>query len=188
MDVILPHVFAVRDRAARNPILQISQRAQRKSGNLAVYSRASLRAHLFQPDDGSPEVLIVSRRHALAKTYPMVVVGIVEPGDVVDLSRGEWLNHPAKTAGAMSNEHVLASWRGAFSYIEEDPGTGQLGLRRPQLGALHAIQAHWAISEAPATIVMPTGTGKTETMLAVLVTEPCAKADARAGTPGRRAW
>jgi len=45
---------------------------------------------------------------------------------------------------------------------------GSEGLRPPQLGALHAIGAHWSLSTQPATIVMPTGTGKTEAMLAVL--------------------
>src|SRR5690606_31530839 len=43
------------------------------------------------------------------------------------------------------------------------------GLRRPQIGALYTALAHWSVSEEPATIVMPTGTGKTETMLALLV-------------------
>lgn len=41
------------------------------------------------------------------------------------------------------------------------------GLRRPQIGALHAALAHATRSTEPATIVMPTGTGKTETMLAL---------------------
>ncbi|NEJ11118.1 DEAD/DEAH box helicase, partial [Rhizobium leguminosarum] len=41
------------------------------------------------------------------------------------------------------------------------------GLRRPQIGALHAALAHATRSTDPATIVMPTGTGKTETMLAL---------------------
>ena len=47
-------------------------------------------------------------------------------------------------------------------------GVTQPGLRPPQLGALHAALAHWSVSTKPATIVMPTGTGKTETMLALL--------------------
>jgi superfamily II DNA or RNA helicase len=38
---------------------------------------------------------------------------------------------------------------------------------------MHAIHAHWSVSEAAATIVMPTGTGKTETMLSILVTVGC---------------
>ncbi|MER9373662.1 DEAD/DEAH box helicase family protein [Mesorhizobium sp. M0491] len=42
------------------------------------------------------------------------------------------------------------------------------GLRSPQIGALHAIGAHWSLSTATATVIMPTGTGKTETMLSTL--------------------
>ncbi len=42
------------------------------------------------------------------------------------------------------------------------------GLRPPQLGALFAVGSHWSVSTQPATVIMPTGTGKTETMLAVL--------------------
>ena len=44
----------------------------------------------------------------------------------------------------------------------------QEGLRPPQIGALHSIGAHWSLHQHAATIVMPTGTGKTETMLATL--------------------
>lgn len=43
-------------------------------------------------------------------------------------------------------------------------------LRRPQLGALHSALGYWTSGLAdPGVIVMPTGTGKTETMLALLV-------------------
>jgi superfamily II DNA or RNA helicase len=48
-----------------------------------------------------------------------------------------------------------------------DGQPAQPGLRRPQIGALHAALAHATRSTDPATIVMPTGTGKTETMLAL---------------------
>lgn len=67
---------------------------------------------------------------------------------------------------------VLQSWRDQFFFREEEileDGTISPGLRGPQLGALHAVLAHWNVSEATATVVMPTGTGKTETMLALLV-------------------
>jgi superfamily II DNA or RNA helicase len=43
------------------------------------------------------------------------------------------------------------------------------GLRPPQIGALHATLGHWTVSDEAATIVMPTGTGKTETMLSLLI-------------------
>ncbi|HGH3332452.1 TPA: DEAD/DEAH box helicase, partial [Acinetobacter baumannii] len=34
-----------------------------------------------------------------------------------------------------------------------------------QIGALYSLIAHWTLSKEPATVVLPTGTGKTETML-----------------------
>jgi len=69
-------------------------------------------------------------------------------------------------------ERVRRSWAGAFKFVEEirdaDGKIIRPGLRPPQLGALHAALAHWSVSTKPATIVMPTGTGKTETMLALM--------------------
>ena len=58
----------------------------------------------------------------------------------------------------------------------EDAARDVKGLRGPQIGAVHAVHAHWTVSDAPATIVMPTGTGKTETMLSVLVSARCSRA------------
>lgn len=37
----------------------------------------------------------------------------------------------------------------------------QPGLRRSQIGALHAISAHFTLFERPAVVVLPTGAGKT---------------------------
>jgi superfamily II DNA or RNA helicase/ribosomal protein S18 acetylase RimI-like enzyme len=46
--------------------------------------------------------------------------------------------------------------------VEED---GQRGLRRAQLGAVHAIGKHFSLSNEPAIIVMPTGSGKTAVLM-----------------------
>lgn len=62
---------------------------------------------------------------------------------------------------------VLQSFEGAIGFRSPDePGA----LRRPQIGALHAVVGYWtsALPE-PGVVVMPTGTGKTETMIAVMV-------------------
>lgn len=64
---------------------------------------------------------------------------------------------------------IVQSWEGKFTFAQENPDLGKEGLRRPQIGALYAVLAHWSTTDADATIVMPTGTGKTETMLALLV-------------------
>jgi len=81
----------------------------------------------------------------------------------------------------------LESWIGAFSYVQEDPPRQIVGLRNPQLGALHAIHAHWSVTDATATIVMPTGTDKTEVMLSILVSRLCPRLLVVAPTDALRA-
>lgn len=67
-------------------------------------------------------------------------------------------------------EVVLTSYPTRFSFTEEDPATSTPGLRAPQIGALHAVLAHWTTGRTNAVnVVMPTGTGKTETMVSLLV-------------------
>lgn len=44
-------------------------------------------------------------------------------------------------------------------------------LRNPQKGVLFALKSFYTIDNKEATIVMPTGTGKTETMLVYIVSE-----------------
>ena len=61
------------------------------------------------------------------------------------------------------------SWKGQVKLVEgreESPG-----LRPPQVGAVYGVLSHWKSSDGAATVVMPTGTGKTETMLTLLVHE-----------------
>jgi len=74
---------------------------------------------------------------------------------------------PSRLARSTPSD-VLKSYRGALTFNEASPETR--GLRSPQLGAVHAVLGYWTTNRAtPATVVMPTGTGKTETMLALLV-------------------
>ena len=70
---------------------------------------------------------------------------------------------------------VKKSWTESFTYKQENETNDRKGLRIPQLGALFAIKAHWSTSRESATIVMPTGTGKTETMISAIISESCDK-------------
>lgn len=81
-----------------------------------------------------------------------------------------WLQYPGLDT-LLSRNEVAASWLGEFTFKEDKPELGQAGLRLPQIGALHAISAHLSTDKElePATVVLPTGTGKTETMLATMV-------------------
>lgn len=74
-----------------------------------------------------------------------------------------------------TSEQIIRSWRNRVNYVVEDLEKNQQGLRAAQLGAVFAIRAHWTVSDLPATIVMPTGTGKTETMITAIVAEQCRK-------------
>ncbi len=65
---------------------------------------------------------------------------------------------------------IRQTWVNSINYKLGDKNTGQPGLRLPQLGALHSVLGYWTTGTMqPATVVMPTGTGKTETMIALLV-------------------
>lgn len=71
---------------------------------------------------------------------------------------------------AQYSKSIPNDWANNFRYKAEAKkvlSSSDYGIRPPQLGALHAVGAHWSINLNPATLVMPTGTGKTETMLAV---------------------
>jgi superfamily II DNA or RNA helicase len=74
-------------------------------------------------------------------------------------------------------EEVHKSWLAGIAYNSELTDNGgrvvRVGLRKPQIGALHAIASHWTLSDEPAMVVMPTGTGKTEVMIAAAVGCSC---------------
>ena len=66
-----------------------------------------------------------------------------------------------------SAEKICNSWKTDIHKEDEKRN----GLRLPQFGALASICAHWTVSNDAATIVMPTGTGKTETMISTIVSQ-----------------
>ncbi|MFI1518603.1 DEAD/DEAH box helicase [Kitasatospora cineracea] len=67
----------------------------------------------------------------------------------------------------LAPEVVLGSFVDGIGFRSH---TEEHALRRPQVGALHSVMGYWAsgVTE-PGIVVMPTGTGKTETMLALMV-------------------
>ena len=90
---------------------------------------------------------------------------------------GRWILPNARKAEVPASgapESVAASWAGKLSLLAEVYEGDQLktpGFRPPQLGAIYAVKAHWSVSKQAATLVLPTGTGKTDIMAALLVSE-----------------
>ncbi|MDD2900801.1 MAG: DEAD/DEAH box helicase family protein [Syntrophales bacterium] len=80
-------------------------------------------------------------------------------------NRISWVGDLSPTTPAEARQ----SWAYSFSFVLEE--NDRPGLRLPQLGAVHGVLGYWTTgSTQPASVVMPTGTGKTETMIALLVT------------------
>ena len=177
MLLITPYVLGMNDSPQGNLLRQIAERGGTHEGTLSTFSRDRLRGWLFQPADGASAILIVPAKtkvSGIPSSYTKVLRADVADATALqlDLASAEWLRHP-RIGSASAHDVVLDSWRGAFTYAHEDLERGVVGLRPPQIGALHAVHAHWSVSDAPATIVMPTGTGKTETMLSVIVSAVC---------------
>lgn len=95
-------------------------------------------------------------------------------GNVLELQASSFRD-TASELPAIANVHanVRGSWVSGIRYrrevVDADGNVTQPGLRVPQIGALHAIAAHWTLGKEPAIVVMPTGTGKTEVMIAATV-------------------
>lgn len=74
---------------------------------------------------------------------------------------------------SLTPNKIAESWKGLFRFKKE--ADEHQGLRSPQIGALHALLSHTEDGDESAIVVMPTGTGKTETMLAFLIANTCQK-------------
>ncbi|WP_245173443.1 DEAD/DEAH box helicase [Streptomyces aureus] len=96
-------------------------------------------------------------RTASAAADELTAVLADGPGRSVD-----WQGSHAHTP-----QTVVESFRNAIAFRPHDEPHS---LRRPQVGALHAVMGYWNSGLGdPGIVVMPTGTGKTETMMALLV-------------------
>lgn len=82
-----------------------------------------------------------------------------------------FIAHAPKGSDWDSVDNVLSSWIANRFSFPESKSEGEVGFRSAQLGAVFAIKSHWTVSTSAATVVMPTGTGKTEVMIATVVSE-----------------
>lgn len=181
MQVKLPAVMAVNEKTRLCFIRQLIAPSRSVDCMAVRYTVDKDTGYVLTGSDDQPLAYVFAKKpksSTLAPNAPVLVVGsqALDAADV-DLSDASWVSHPYRE-GSPSDIKQLAvaarnSWRGAFNFVEEDLTNGIVGLRKPQVGALHAIHAHWSTSDETATIVMPTGTGKTETMLSTLTSVCC---------------
>lgn len=176
----LPPVYAVDERQGNNSIQHIIEPGYVIEAQLAGYKSPQVSGQLILSHDGGTEILVVEKPVSSSDGFSFVIQAkrtTSLAGEETDLSSAKWLKHSKLNKDIVSHElrlkQVLDSWDDSFRYVAENPAKGRKGLRAPQLAALHAIHKHWWESREAATIVMPTGTGKTETMLAAIVSVAC---------------
>jgi len=174
--VKLPAVYKIEKVVNKQKIWQLAELGQTVEGTLPAFSNNRIRGRLLVPADTGPEVLIVSKKSTEYGGHKYVIKTIDTLDDsVINLADAQWLEHPSIQTQP-DVQSVLTSWKDAFHYRSGSPITeDSIALRDPQLGAVHAVLAHWSQSNDLATIVMPTGTGKTDTMISIMVSAVCEK-------------
>lgn len=155
-----------------------------RSGGRAVPEEPNSRIHVTR-DDASPPILLLTNAAQPSPdwTHAIRLRGLEfdhTTATTLDLTEAHWVKHPEEPAQLCeladyerNAAEVRTSWIDAFTYKREDVERNLEGLRPPQIGAIHAVQAHWTVHTEPATVVLPTGDGKTEAMLSLLVAERC---------------
>lgn len=179
VSITLPERYFLRGRIAGNVVRQLG--APRTERKLALdYNTKGF----FSDVAERPSVALLRRGLKPPRTHDQIVridevVPISSLDEVLSRPSVRWQKPAAREPAEMTLEEfaelhkaIRSTWIDALSLREEqyeDDRPVVSGFRPPQIGAIHAIKAHWVVSDAPATLVMPTGTGKTETMLGIFV-------------------
>lgn len=178
--IYLPAQFSIDAKVHNNRVRQLLRPAFTGEATVTPYSTGASYPQLVTRDDGS-RIIVASGKATPPETAEEFLRvpddGLLTKAEMLT-SKAQWLKPaaiPADSDGLAEwrgrGDAVRSSWKGDFSFREECYEGGRIveeGLRGPQIGALHATLAHWKVTNDPGTVVMPTGTGKTETMLAVL--------------------
>lgn len=187
MKIWLPRVYRINQHQGGSTIRQLDALGSVLDGSIADYHAPKLRGKVVLPEsEGIDRILLVEKDVPSTTDFARVIradlTALNLTGTDIDLTSFDWLKHPDSDTVPRSRANqskllrdVIASWGGAFLYVTENLERNIKGLRPPQIGAIHAVHSHWTVSTETATVVMPTGTGKTETMLSILVSVPCSK-------------
>lgn len=182
IELLLPARLAVDGKVLGSPVRQLAVPAKRVRCRLRPFAIRRVNGHETTLESGEILKIISAKTTTpLEADLILLVPGATEPERIaaaLELGEGRWMNVPPTSIDTLDCsarserlKAVSASWIDAIHLREgraaADGQPAQPGLRRPQVGALHAALAHATRSTDPATIVMPTGTGKTETMLAL---------------------
>jgi superfamily II DNA or RNA helicase len=180
--IYLPAQYAARATVSGSEIRQLRRRAVHETMSVLPFVANGRAVGEVVIRRTGARTLVVARSRDIPAALPagvdevLIVPARRAPSEVGDVTRGVRWSSPAPTDATSAEWGSLApsaraSWDGRVSLREEvrdGDRTVRGGLRAPQLGAIYAALAHWTTTAELATVVMPTGTGKTETMLSLL--------------------
>jgi len=166
----LPELIIDNRKIGKNRVVQFAQTEEVVEVDIYSYKSTS-----FLLRDKNGREFFLKLPHSNAKTKIRNVLRAKDINNIKELNESSeliWESHILRNATKKPKE-IRESWNNLFYFKEEDEK--HPGLRRPQLGAIHSIASHWSVKKNCGTIVMPTGTGKTETMLSILIYRQCEK-------------
>ena len=173
-----PPIYSINTPILDNLVQQIIQPGYNIKVKFELLDAEDEKRFLIIPQDDSGPVLAITDENNIPDGYEKIV--LLDSALPFPNPAKKWIRHPYQQRSPDSIdgidlnkyiEAIVSSWKGCFLFKEENGA--ETGLRPPQIGAVHAMLAHWSVSDQAATIVMPTGTGKTETMLSILVANSC---------------
>lgn len=185
MKVKIPERVSIAGRLHENYSKHILSAACVSEFEIVEFSSARIKGFRAKTPNGFTFAIVDKKTTSTLECAGVLLVPDAGSPDAIERGladgSGKWI-HPLPQKPLQSTlpqtsliqTAIRTSWKGKFHLrAEEFDGETlvQSGLRPPQVGAIHAVKAHWSVSSAPATLVMPTGTGKTETMLSLMVSE-----------------
>lgn len=157
-------------------ITRLVSRAMEVGAGFEPYRSRGPRCRRLKATTESGETLIIEFA-SFDEQYEPAVDGVIRArgpvieGQLLGLDHGRFREEQRELSAVSEYRDLTRDhWIEGITYkIERVNGSGDIvhsGLRNPQAGALHAIASHWTLGSEPAVVVMPTGTGKTEVMIA----------------------
>lgn len=170
-NIIIPERLAWRADVVAGVVEQLEVASITVSGEYSILGSGADRRGLFTTLQGEEFIISCAPlpdQHGLSRCLLAPKTHIIDPIKLFSPAGNlDWWptppNQPIQTP-----QQIRSINRKLFRFAQENLLYEERGLRSPQIGALHAVLGHWSVSTDPVTVVMPTGTGKTETMLTLL--------------------
>jgi len=168
----IPDYWVENGFKAGNIVKQLGFREREIDGVITVIQKGRIRIRLSNPTPFEYiEIRARKTSNAIHDNTPLLSL----KDNVDDLSKItpnniiEWSYYPDEYV-IRNNDKIVDSWFGKFTFKQEVQERSIKGLRLPQVGAIHSIAAYMSVKKTdPVTIVLPTGTGKTDTMIASMI-------------------